>query len=293
MNLFDYQPKKIISLPNNPLARTIGVSHWHQYTPDPPNWLADGIIHYNTINLLDGLGSSGKSILSLQLGIAKASGTDWLGFGINAPGPVIYLNAEDPDAENHRRYNKILSKIALSEEQLITLQNNLTYISLSELDIDPALINEKGRFTDVYKHLQQLVEAVKPALVVIDPLVFFSDAPENDTVNAKRLYSALRRLKTTFLLVHHMSKSAMNGESSQRAKSRGSTVYTENARTRMSLEKGVLTIDKNNFGKTYEGENVIRLVMDEGAWRLATLSEKLDFIASSKPERSKEVKRGY
>lgn len=291
MNLFDYQPKPNISLPNNPLARTIGVSHWHQYTPDPPNWLVDGILHHQTINLIDGLGSSGKSILSLQLAISIASGIDWLGFGVRTPGPVIYLNAEDPDSENHRRYNRILSKIIISEEQLIQLQNNLTYISLSELDIDPALLNEKGHTTGIYKNLQQLVSAVKPVLVIIDPLVFFSDANENDTVNAKRLYSALRRLKTTFLLVHHMSKAAMNGESSQRAKSRGSSVFTENARTRMSLEKGILTIDKNNFGKTYEGENAINLVMDEGAWRLANLSEKIDFISSKSKER--EVKRGY
>jgi len=255
------------TVPSHPFG-PLSIKAWDMEDPPESKCLVADLLHEKTINLVDGLGSSGKSILMKQLGISVASGANWLGFPVLIQGPVLYLDAEDPDLENHRRYKKIRKSLRLSKEQNKLLISNLHYACLSELDIDPALIDQFHKTTHTYNELKKLVNAIKPVLIILDPLVYFTDADENSTVAAKALYSALRRLDTTIICVHHMSKSAMNGATSQRAKSRGSSVFTENARTRMSLENGILTIDKNNFGRKYEGTDALYLEMGDGAWRM-------------------------
>jgi RecA-family ATPase len=276
------------NFPNNPLANFIGVHDWHLIKPSPPRWIIHELLHEDTVNLIDGLGSSGKSILALQLAICISAGLSWLGFATCLSGPVIYLNGEDPKDENHRRYLRILNKMLLNQVQLERLQNNLSFISMPDASIDTSLIDAKGERTATYSHLVEILNAIKPLLVIIDPLVYFSDANENDNNMAKQLYKALRALNACVLVVHHQSKSAMNGESSQRAKSRGASVYTENARTRMSLEAGILTVDKNNYGKIFEGGDAIQLTMEAGVWRPRTLTEK---IAVNQPAKTKNVRR--
>jgi hypothetical protein len=70
-------------------------------------WLVHGLVPQKTVTLFGGDGGTGKSLLALQLAVAVAAGTAWIGKPVSH-GRVIFLSAEDDDDELHRRLNDIL-----------------------------------------------------------------------------------------------------------------------------------------------------------------------------------------
>ena len=76
--------------------------------PIPPReWLVHGLVPQKTVTLFSGDGGTGKNLLALQLAVAVAAQTAWIGKTINT-GRVIFLSAEDDDDELHRRLDDIL-----------------------------------------------------------------------------------------------------------------------------------------------------------------------------------------
>lgn len=230
-----------------------GLSRWSK-EPEPPEWLVNSLIHRNIIAILDGIGDSGKSILAMQLALDIASGGHFLehyDFRCKK-GRVLYLSAEDPDSQMHIRYKKMTQ--GFSEEMKKDIQENLTVIPFLSLTTSPRLMRKsKGgnAETETFGELMKFCSTWKPDLVILDPLAYFGNV-EGASEDVIDFYELLKKLKTTILLLHHQSKAAMNsknGEVDQRAKSRGSSAITENAKLRMALEKGQIIIDKHNYGK--------------------------------------------
>ena len=63
--------------------------------------------------MLSGDGGLGKSLFGLQLGVAVATATDWIG-SLTEPGPVILLSAEDgEDDEIYRQLPDVVVSRAL------------------------------------------------------------------------------------------------------------------------------------------------------------------------------------
>src|SRR5207253_1972667 len=58
-----------------------------------PEWLVEGWLVRDALNLLSGRGGGGKSFLALDLALRVATGRDWHGHAL-AAGPVIYIAAE-------------------------------------------------------------------------------------------------------------------------------------------------------------------------------------------------------
>jgi AAA domain len=67
-----------------------------------------GVIPAARVTGLSGDGSAGKSLLSEQLGIAVASGTDWIG-KLPRMGKCLFLTCEDDIDEVHRRLKDIIA----------------------------------------------------------------------------------------------------------------------------------------------------------------------------------------
>jgi RecA-family ATPase len=230
----------------------IGLSRWNK-EPAPPDWLVDNLLHRNIISILDGIGDSGKSIFAMQLALDIATGSHFLehyNFRCKK-GKVIYLNAEDPDSQMHIRYKKMTQDF--SEEMQADIQQNLTVVPFLSLNSSPRLMKKsKGENnpTPAFGELFNFCHKWQPDLVILDPLAYFGNI-EGDSEDVIDLYDMMKKLKATILLLHHQNKAAMNdrGEMNQRAKARGSSAITENAKLRMSLEKEMLIIDKHNYGK--------------------------------------------
>ena len=65
----------------------------------------------NNVTMLAGDGGAGKSLLSLQLAVAVATGGSWIGFRPKA-GSVLFVSAEDEIEELHRRLASQLFRVS-------------------------------------------------------------------------------------------------------------------------------------------------------------------------------------
>ena len=83
-------------------------------------WLVPDLIPERVVAMLSGDGGLGKSLLGLQLGVAVATGTDWIG-SLTEPGPVLLVSAEDEEDEVHRRLADIVASRALDLADLCDL----------------------------------------------------------------------------------------------------------------------------------------------------------------------------
>jgi archaellum biogenesis ATPase FlaH len=246
-----------------------GIGDLLDTTPEPIDWLVEDLIVSNALCLIDGLGASGKSILMLQLAVAVASGSPFLGFATQE-GKVLYINAEDDIRIQHWRLKNIANNYPKIDEK----RDNLTFLNTDNLGEIPFLTEkEYGKIkpTNFYNGLKKLCEKWKPNLVIIDPLSYFLH-DENSSDSAIAFYYLLRQLNAAIILIHHQSKAAMNNGGAQRAKARGSSVLVENVRTRMSLEKNQLIVDKNNYGHPM----VLTLDRDNGIWKM-TFKNKINW----------------
>ncbi len=109
--------------------------------PVPPReWLVDGLVPQKTVTLFRGDGGTGNSLLALQLAVAVASETGWIGKVVSG-GRVIYLSAED-DEELHRRTFDIVRAAGLSFEELdcLTLRSLACEDALLAVDSQVALM---------------------------------------------------------------------------------------------------------------------------------------------------------
>jgi archaellum biogenesis ATPase FlaH len=242
-----------------------GIADWLNTPAPDPDWLVDGMLHRHTTNMLDGLGGSGKSVLVNQLTLSLATGTPFLGLPTRES-RVLVLNVEDPSNENHRRVRAVANAYrydGVSEEKLRTGEDNVTFVSFQDLTVSPAL-RDKGNPTQTFEEICAFVNAWKPDLVVLDPLVYFYGGDENSTAEAIAFFTLLRQLRTTVLLVHHQNKDAQKTGSIKTA-ARGSIVFIDQARTRMVLGDNQLQIAKINYRAPY----TLNLTFKSGIWSLA------------------------
>jgi RecA-family ATPase len=262
-----------------------GVTAWLDSEAETANdWLVDKLMYKNTICILDGLGASGKSYLALQLAVSIAAGLPFLGVLPVQKGRVLFLNAEDPDNISHTRFRAIcknyLSTNSIDEKKLYEAVKNITYVSMTSADVISILLDEKLQPNSTYIELAQFCRAWKPDLIILDPLIEFI-ADENKSTYAKQFYSALRRLNTTILILHHNSKNGINGEGEDRTKARGSSVFVENARTRMMLKNGQLIVEKNNYYRPFS----IDLEFEGGMWYASKINTEKAIEEQPKPKR--------
>jgi hypothetical protein len=151
-------------------------------------FLVQGLISAGSVGIAVGDSGIGKTPLIYQLALCVAAGIPWLGMPTSG-GQVLYLDCEN-GALNSRDVRDSLSR----HLGLLQCPENF----LSSYDI-----------SDV-KHLSPAVDAVKPALVVIDTLRSFDSSAEENNTKAGAFIKSLRELgqknRTAFLLIHHVKK---------------------------------------------------------------------------------------
>lgn len=199
----------------------------------PRHWLLDEWIPQKTVTLFGGDGGTGKSLLALQLAVAVATDTYWLGMK-PAAGRVIFMSAEDDDDELHRRLDAILAADQLSYDQL----EGLTLRSLAGED---ALLAVEGQLqmaaSELYYELERRAEVDTPTLVVIDTLADVYPSNENDRAKVRQFIGLLRGLalkaECAVVLLGHPSLSGLTSGSG----TSGSTAWNNSVRSRLYLER--------------------------------------------------------
>lgn len=180
-----------------------------------------------TVGALIAPGSTGKSMLALQIACAVASDrpqANTTGLNIEKHGKVLYLNLEDPPGEIHRRLHALGDKFDQATRESVAAGLQLSA--------------RQGIPTDVMNNrfMEALLKAAHGArLIIIDTLSRCHSMDENDNGAMSRLVARLetvvRQSGAGLLYLHHTSKAAtLGGQGGLAQAARGASALIDNAR---------------------------------------------------------------
>ena len=138
-----------------------------------------------------------KSWLGLDLAVSVASGTPALGrFPVDATGPALVYLAEDALPRVRDRVSHLCRHRGLHLSRL-----DMQVVTADRLRLD----TERDQLA-----LDQTVQRIRPALLLLDPLVRLHSLDENSASDISSLLAFLRainrRHQLALVLVHHMAK---------------------------------------------------------------------------------------
>lgn len=203
-------------------------------SPQARSWLVDPLIPRRQVTLLSGEGGVGKSFLALQLAVAVATGTEWIGYR-PVQGKALFVSAEDELDEIHRRLVPMIEKMGL-------LPSDLRDLEIADLCQQASTLlgipNGEGgiRPTDLFEGVREQVRRHRPTLIVIDTLSDTFGGDENKRQEARQFIRMLRELASeadsAVLVTAHPSLSGQHSGSG----SSGSTAWNASVRSRLFLD---------------------------------------------------------
>ncbi len=181
--------------------------------PDQIDYLVDGFIQRGANGAIAALSGAGKSWVGIDLALAVASGSDWMGHACRQA-PVAIISREDNPALTGWRMRRLMQGRGLWGEPENLWVNSRNQSPEFYLD-NPRQVGEMRR------RLQQL----QPELVILDVLNAMHSADENDQREMRRIVMNASRLtesipNCSLAVIHHFNK-AESG--SLRTRMRGSS----------------------------------------------------------------------
>jgi RecA-family ATPase len=171
------------------------IDEWSRSEPSPRVWAVPDRFPLRNVALLSGEGAVGKSILLMQLAVAHVLARDWLGT-LPEPGPVIYLNAEDEEAELHRRLAAIAAHFGA---RLAELNDNLHILALAGQDavLGYAERDHRVKSTLLFERLTKTACDIQPKLIALDTSADIFAGNENDRSEVRQFISLMRSMAIT------------------------------------------------------------------------------------------------
>jgi hypothetical protein len=169
-------------------------------------WLVEGLWAEQAVGILGGEPKCCKSFLALDIALSVASGTACLRqFPVPRAGKVLLFPAEDSLAIVRQRLEGIAG---IAQVPFDSLPVEVITAPSLRLDTPP----DRQRLT-------RTVEALRPTLLILDPLIRLHRVDENDATQIATLLSFLRELQRQFqlavLLVHHARKDSHSSRPGQ------------------------------------------------------------------------------
>jgi len=163
------------------------------------DYVVEPILAAGSLGLIVGSPGTLKSWLGMDLGLAVASGEDWLGVFKTKQGPVLYVDQENPRAVLERRLAQLREARGCSSSPFYLLARD----DLSSTDLDLTQVGD-------FKELKAVVDNLKPALVILDSLREFHSADENSSTEMAPIMRRLKALASesgaAVLAIHHLRK---------------------------------------------------------------------------------------
>jgi hypothetical protein len=227
--------------------------------PEPERWLLwnpavdrvprSGLLRRGKVGLLSARGGTGKTTALVGLAVAVVLCRRWLGFEVDAAGPVALLCGEEDAEEVHRKARRLVGMLGLSAADLRAVDDGLFIGPLTGHDVSlvsaPA---DGGPDADADPMapalaLRDRLAELRPdgwALVILDPLSRFAGAEaETDNKQATRTIEALELLTAlpggpAVLAAHHERKGGADGRADDDADNadavRGASALVDGAR---------------------------------------------------------------
>lgn len=172
----------------------------HLAEPGPnAGWLIDELWAEDAAGFIAGPPKVGKTWLALELAIAVATGTPAFGhYPVRHRGPVLLYAAEDRPSAIKERARAILAATGRGDIDKL----GVGLIAEPDLRLDR---------DDDLERLRKTIAALKPKLLILDPLVRLHRADENAAGDICRLLADIRLLQglthVAVDIVHHVRKS--------------------------------------------------------------------------------------
>lgn len=173
-------------------------------TPTRATHIWQDYVPRRCVTLVTGEGGVGKSLTLQALALAVTKGESFLGKDTEK-GPVLYLDLEnDVELDLHPRFNKLSGGV---ESEAADLQVMLARHGL-KLDSSESI-----------RHIQQVIDIVKPVLVIVDPLVSTLTGDEDNAVYMRGILDTLSGLAKdndiAVVVSHHPRKRGMFNDPGQ------------------------------------------------------------------------------
>ncbi|MET8866498.1 AAA family ATPase [Nonomuraea sp. NPDC004580] len=195
----------------NALAGLYTPIHWETAfarQPDDTPWLVEPLIARGRSIAIYSPPKAGKSLLTLEVAAALATGRPVLGQPAQEPMTVMYIDIENSEEDIVER----LENLGYGPPDFPLLQQHLIYYSFPNL---PALDSQAGG-----QHMVALAKHHQPVLVVVDTVSRVIEGSENDADTFANLYRhALAPLKGMGISVVRLDHSGKDLEKGQRGSS--------------------------------------------------------------------------
>ena len=207
-------------------------------------WMIHPLLEPDNTTILYGPGSGGKSMMALYLSVLASEGLSIQGGGIDRILKVLYLDWETSSAEIADRIRAIRSGLDLPTK----IENPIVYKRMD------------APLSASAPEIKKLIRKYDIDICVIDSVGYASEGDIESSTAAKGFHNTLRSIKTTGLVIAHVTKEAAQSGGNSVAKPYGSVYYENMARHTFELKKsqnegiGMLEIGMydrkaNNTGK--------------------------------------------
>jgi RecA-family ATPase len=235
----------------------LDIGAWDERDPPEREWAVPGRFPLRNVSLLSGEGSTGKSILLMQLGAAHVLGKDWA-HTLPEPGPFLYLSAEDEEDELERRLGAIAEHYGAS---IADLKHGYHIVARAGQDAVLGYPDRNGLIhpTPLFDALNEAARVIRPKLIALDTAADIFGGSEIDRTQVRQFIGLLRGLAITgnsaVLVASHPSQTGITSGTGLS----GSTAWHNSVRARAYLtsegaedgtDTGLRQLDfkKNNYG---------------------------------------------
>ena len=178
----------------------------------PRDWIIPGLLLRRHVTVLVAPTAAGKSVLTIHIGLACATKTNWAGWQPRAKSRVMFINSEDDGPEMARRQFAAATTMGLDQqalaEQVVRIAEDDGDIIIAKYDrMKQAMVKKP-----LLERLVATIIAYKIDIVFVDPFAETFDGDENSNNELK--WAAVlwrevaRRTNAAVCLVHHTKKYA-------------------------------------------------------------------------------------
>jgi hypothetical protein len=170
-------------------------------------WIIRPFLIRGQTSAVTAAGATGKSTWAFWLAVAVATGTDFLGQQVEAPGKVIIFSSEDDRHEMERRAYAYCILHGVDPELALA---NIAFVPGNEMRLKVA----RGPTAEIDRKsiasLAARCRAEGVSLIIVDPLTGTHESNENDNTAMSKVAEAFDLLaydgNCSVLLVHHTKK---------------------------------------------------------------------------------------
>lgn len=227
----------------------------------PVKWLVHDLIPLDAITAITGDSNSFKTFITQALAANVADGEPFLGhFPVEARGPVLIVDEENSQTLLKKRFRDL----GVPESADIRFLSFRGFRADSERSI---------------KRLKEVVDALRPTLIVLDSLVDIHSRNENDGIEMAGIFNALRKNILTpdsaLVVIHHRRKTQAGQGGNVGQNIRGSTGIRGAIDAHLAIDR--------------KGKNDARITQDK-----LRVQEQLDpFLVSLVPTENGQVAFSY